>query len=138
MKALTIALTILGLSLAGCNAVGPYTAKVYRLDGSVFMVNVSTWLGSDKGWPRGNEKLKRTAESVVKRELANRGFHVEACAFMKFTPQQGGHMVIVLVAGEGLAVGKWAAMTEEEFYAELRKRPPQPEVLQFEGRIENP
>lgn len=138
MKPIAIALGIFCLGLAGCNTVGPYTAQVYRLESSVLMVTVGTWLGSDRGWPHGNEKLKKTAEFVVKQELANRGIRVETCVFMKFTPYQSGHMSMTLVAGENLAVSKWAAMSEEEFYAELRKRPPLPDVLQFEGQIENP
>jgi len=138
MKALTIALAILGLSLAGCNAVGPYTAKVYRLDGALFMVNVATWLGSDGGWPSGSEKLKKTAASIVKDELIARGLTVQSCEFIQFTPYQGGHMSMTLVAGESGAVRKWAAMSEDEFDAELRKRPPLQQALQFEGRIDNP
>lgn len=102
------------------------------------MVNVSTWLGSDKGWPRGNETLKRTAESMVRQELTNRGVRAETCAFIQFTPYQGGHMSMTLIAGESLAARKWVMMTEEEFDNELRKRPLLPEVLQFEGRINNP
>lgn len=136
MKALTIALTILGLSLAGCNAVGPYSAEVYSLDGTLFMVSVSTWLGSDGGWPRGSESLKKSAESLVKDQLIARGVPIQLCEFIRFVPYQGGHMSMTLVAGESRAVRKWAGMSESEFDSELRKRAPLQQILQFEGRID--
>jgi len=118
----------------GCNLIGPYDGSVLQLDRSVFMVNVDTWTkGRGHDWPDGSNQLRHDAEIAVLKALNERGYAVESCALVEFTPYEGAHISITFVAGDKAGVARWAALPADRFNDALRKTGPRPLVFKFKG-----
>lgn len=133
MKHTVAFMVLLCLGIMGCNSVGPYTAKVYRLDEAAYMINLSTWVGSENGMSSSNEKMMRVVEKTVQSELIQRGLTSNKCVFIEVTPYQGGNLVLTFLAGSGPSFERWTSMPKSDFDRELRRRLPLDLILTFEG-----
>lgn len=87
------------LLLSGCNSYGPYSASVYQSDNAAYIININTWVGSKRGWPHINRELQTQIEHSVLGMLKRTGISVKTCLLINYTPFEGGHMSITLIAG---------------------------------------